>query len=109
MTSLETLDLENNNLGFNTVLEGGMPSELVSLTRLQCLNLTQNKLNKIPDVVVKFGGLRILDLTNNRYLSSHFSCRTATHPLHLHVSAALTILSSLQSTFSNLICAACPK
>ena len=66
MTSLETLDLENNNLGLNLSEDGGMPAQLVSLTRLQCLNLTQNKLSKVPDVVVKFGSLRILDLTNNR-------------------------------------------
>lgn len=66
MTALETLDLENNNLGLASSPEGGMPAELVALTRLQCLNLTQNKLAKIPDVVVKFNSLRILDLTNNR-------------------------------------------
>ena len=70
MTSLETLDLENNHLGLTALPEGGMPSELLSLSRLQCLNLTQNKLSKIPDVVVKFGSLRILDLTNNWYANA---------------------------------------
>lgn len=73
MTALETLDLENNNLGLASSPEGGMPAGLVALTRLQCLNLTQNKLAKIPDVVVKFSSLRILDLTNNR-CESDFSC-----------------------------------
>ena len=66
MTALETLDLENNNLGRTDVPEGGMPSGLLTLTRMQCLNLTQNSLAKIPDVVAKFTTLRILDLTNNR-------------------------------------------
>ena len=65
MTSLETLDLENNNLGLTASPEGGMSPHLVSLKRLQCLNLTQNGLDRIPSVVVKFGSLRILDFTDN--------------------------------------------
>ena len=76
MTSLETLDLENNNLGgLETVVaedggtvevaRDGMAEELHTLKRMQCLNLTKNKLRKIPDVVTKFVALRILDLTDN--------------------------------------------
>ena len=76
MTSLETLDLENNNLGgLETavaevggtieVARDGMGEELHKLKRMQCLNLTKNKLRKIPDVVTQFLALRILDLTDN--------------------------------------------
>ena len=66
MTALETLDLENNELGLMEHFEGSMARDLLSLTRLQCLNLAQNKLLRLPDVVVEFVALHILDLTNNR-------------------------------------------
>ena len=81
MTSLETLDLENNNLGglemvvsedggTVEVARGGMGEELHMLKRMQCLNLTKNKLRKIPDVVTQFVALRILDLTDNECVPS---------------------------------------
>jgi len=82
MTSLETLDLENNNLGAAHRVAGamdeegeplgeahdGMGQELQALTRMQCLNLTKNRLLKVPDVVAQFVALRILDLTDNGFV-----------------------------------------
>ena len=81
MTSLETLDLENNNLGGLEVVvaedgrtmdaaRDGLGGELHTLKRMQCLNLTKNKLRKIPDVVTQFVALRILDLTDNECVPS---------------------------------------
>ena len=81
MTSLETLDLENNNLGGLEVVvaedggtvevaRDGLGEELHTLKRMQCLNLTKNKLRKIPDVVTQFVALRILDLTDNECVPS---------------------------------------
>lgn len=72
MMALETLDLENNKLGQTEYPEGGMAHQLATLASVQCLNLAQNMLIKLPDVVVGFGGLRILDLTNNKCAS--FCC-----------------------------------
>ena len=65
MKALEALDLENNELGQTEYPEAGMGSQLVALTCMQCLNLAQNLLVKLPDVVYGLGALRILDLTNN--------------------------------------------
>ena len=98
MTALETLDLENNELGGTVSPDGGFCSGLVALTRMQCLNVAQCKLHKLPDVVVGFVALRILDLTNNKCVHLLYSIALAAavnarfaFMLHAHRSATLQI------------------
>lgn len=63
---LETLDLEDNELGAEDGGAGAMGHSLTSLSRLQCLNVAQCRLSHLPHLVERLHGLRILDLTNNR-------------------------------------------
>lgn len=63
LTNLETLDLENNCLG----PDGFAGAGLAGLPRVQCLNLAQNMLARLPDVIHGLATLRILDLTDNLY------------------------------------------
>lgn len=74
MVALETMDLENNDLGHGPLMESSMGRELVGLSRMQCLNLAQNGLANLPDIISDFCSLRILDLTNNKcaFLSIRF-------------------------------------
>ena len=65
-TAVETVDLEDNDLGDDGGPAGGLPPSLSALTRLACLNIAQCKLARLPPVVERLPGLRILDLTNNR-------------------------------------------
>ncbi|KAK9818369.1 hypothetical protein WJX72_011471 [[Myrmecia] bisecta] len=66
LRNLETLDMEDNEFGSAPSPDCGLPSGLVELTRLQCLNVAACKLNHVPPVVERLASLRILDLTNNR-------------------------------------------
>ncbi len=63
---LETLDLEDNELGAEDGRLGPSGQTLTSLSRLQCLNVAQCRLTHLPLIVERLSGLRILDLTNNR-------------------------------------------
>ncbi|KAK9866273.1 hypothetical protein WJX84_010719 [Apatococcus fuscideae] len=63
---LETLDLEDNELGLEDGSAAVMGRSLTSLSRLQCLNVAQCRLSHLPAIVERLSGLRILDLTNNR-------------------------------------------
>lgn len=63
---LETLDLEDNELGAEDGGAGAIGHSLTSLSRLQCLNVAQCRLSHLPSLVERLHGLRILDLTNNR-------------------------------------------
>lgn len=65
LQNLETLDLEDNDLqsplpGWENI------SSIGYLSRLQCLNLAQCKLETVPSVVERLASLCILDLTNNQ-------------------------------------------
>ena len=63
---LETLDLEDNELGAEDGGARAMGQCLTGLSRLQCLNVAQCRLSHLPVLVERLCGLRILDLTNNR-------------------------------------------
>ncbi|BDA46295.1 probable leucine-rich repeat-containing protein 1 at C-terminar half [Coccomyxa sp. Obi] len=65
LRNLETLDLEDNDLAVS-LPEWHLSSSLGYLSRLQCLNLAQCRLESVPAQVEKLSSLRILDLTNNR-------------------------------------------
>ena len=63
---LETLALEDNELGAEDGGGMAMGQCLTGLSRLQCLNVAQCRLSHLPVLVERLCGLRILDLTNNR-------------------------------------------
>ena len=72
LRSLETADLEDNDLGESGAGNGhgfplsSFPASLV-MPRLGCLNVAQCKLVDLPPAVLRsMPGLRILDLTDNR-------------------------------------------
>lgn len=67
LSTLETLDLEDNLLGAAQQPEGPFPAGIAGLSRLQWLNIARCELQQVPNLVERLSALRILDLTNNRY------------------------------------------
>ena len=66
LSTLETLDLEDNLLGAAQQPEGAFPAGIAGLSRLQWLNIARCELQQVPHLVERLSALRILDLTNNR-------------------------------------------
>ena len=66
LSTLETLDLEDNLLGAAQQPEGAFPAGIAGLSRLQWLNIARCDLQQVPHLVERLSALRILDLTNNR-------------------------------------------
>ena len=76
LSTLETLDLEDNLLGTAQQPEGAFPPGMAGLSRLQWLNIARCELQQVPHLVERLSALRILDLTNNRsaWLCNSRSC-----------------------------------
>lgn len=66
LSTLETLDLEDNLLGAAPQPDGAFPAGIAGLSRLQWLNIARCELQQVPHLVERLSALRILDLTNNR-------------------------------------------
>jgi hypothetical protein len=107
--ALETVDLEDNDLGDALAPHYGLPPSMARLTRLQCLNIAQCKLPAVPPAVEGLVGLRILDVTNNRVTDAGVPMGLARLP-HLKavglkknaltvVPAALAACGSLQEIY----------
>lgn len=67
---LQTLDLEENDLGNPVLANWGSAT---SWTSLKCLNIASCCLTEIPHSLLSLSSLRILDLTNNLCAPPPFS------------------------------------
>lgn len=104
LSTLETLDLEDNLLG-SAPPEGAFPAGIAGLSRLQWLNMARCELQHVPNLVERLSALRILDLTNNRQA---YSVCVWTHSSHSCMQAGLCWLL-LHAILGNGIGVACHR
>ena len=101
--NLEILDFSGNELTFSSSDQDGATKVLFKLPKLAHINLSSNRLSKLPDNLWECTSLQILNVSNNKLSTLPLCEPDQANPQLLHKSKATSSLVQLDLSKNNFI------